>query len=100
MDINSILDDCEGFQWDKGNGLKNWLKHGVGQEEVEEVFSNEPLLLFEDEKHSQHEDRVIAFGHTNEGKCLIVAFTVRKNLIRIISARSMNKKERDVYEKT
>ena len=100
MDIYSILAGCEGFQWDKGNSFKNWLKHGVGKEDAEEVFSNEPLLLFEDEKHSQSEYRVIAFGHTNEGRCLVVAFTVRKNLIRIISSRSMNKRERDVYEKT
>ncbi len=99
MDIHSIVESCQGFQWDKGNSFKNWLKHGVGQEEAEEVFLNEPLLLFEDERHSQHEDRVIAFGHTNEGRCLVVAFTVRQNLIRIISARNMNKKERDVYEK-
>lgn len=100
MDIDAILENCQGFQWDKGNGLKNWLKHGVTQSEAEEVFFNEPLLLFEDEKHSEHEDRVLAFGHTNAGRYLVVAFTVRKNFIRVISARNMNSKERGVYEKT
>ena len=100
MDIHSILTNCEGFQWDKGNALKNWLKHRVTQAEAEEVFLNEPLLLFEDEKHSDHEDRVLAFGRTNSGRCLVVAFTIRKNFIRVISARNMNSKERGAYEKT
>jgi hypothetical protein len=81
MDIHSFIDHCQGFQWDKGNSLKNWLKHGVAQREAEEVFFNEPLLLFEDEKYSEHEERVLAFGHTNAGRCLVVAFTVRQNLI-------------------
>ena len=99
MDIHSILEGCQSFQWDKGNSLKNWLKHGVSQGEAEQVFFNEPLLLFEDEKHSEQEDRVVAFGRTNEGRYLIVAFTIRESKIRIISARNMNKKERDSYEK-
>jgi len=100
MDIHSILESCQGFQWDKGNNLKNWLKHGVTRGEAEEIFFNEPLLLFEDEKHSKQEDRVLAFGHSKAGRYLVVAFTVRQNLIRVISARNMNFKERDVYEKT
>jgi uncharacterized protein len=100
MDIHFILESCQGFQWDKGNSLKNWLKRGVAQREIEEVFFNEPLLLFEDEKHFENEERVLAFGHTNAGRCLVVAFTVRQKLIRVISARNMNNKERGVYGKT
>jgi len=100
MDNHSIIENCQGFLWDKGNSFKNWLKHGVAQREAEAVFFNEPLLLFEDEKHSENEDRILAFGHTNAGRCLVVAFTVRHNLIRVISARNMNSKERGVYEKT
>lgn len=99
MDIRSILENCRGFQWDQGNSLKSWLKHGITQREAEEIFFNEPLLLFEDEKHSKHEDRVLAFGRTNGEKFLVVAFTIRQNLIRIISARHMNRKERGAYEK-
>ncbi len=99
MDINSLIENAQGFQWDKGNSLKNWLKHGVSRGEVEEVFFNEPLLLFEDEKHSDYEDRILALGCTDGGRFLVVAFTVRQNLIRVISARNMNNKERGAYEK-
>ena len=84
-----MLDSCRGFQWDQGNGLKNWLKHAITQIESEQVFLNEPLLLFEDHKHSEHEDRFLALGMTDEERCLVVAFTVREDYIRVISARSM-----------
>ena len=99
MDIHSITQNCQGFQWDKGNSLKNWLKHGVTQGEAEQAFFNEPMLLFEDKKHSEREDRFLAFGRTDEGRCVLIVFTIRENRIRSISARNMNKKERDEHEK-
>ena len=80
--------------------MSNWLKHRVTQSEVEEVFFNELLLFFEDKKHSEHEDRILALGRTNGGRFLVIAFTIRQELIRVISARPMNRKERGVYEKT
>ena len=99
MNIDSILDDCEGFQWDKGNTHKSWLKHQVAEGETEEVFFNESLLLLEDKYHSVQENRFWALGVTDQGRLLFITFTVRKNLIRVISAREMNKKERGIYEK-
>ncbi len=99
MDIRSLLENAQGFQWDHGNSLKNWLKHRVSEGEAEQIFFNEPLLLLADEKHSQEENRFCLMGHTDQERHLFIAFTVRKNLIRIISARDMHKKERDTYEK-
>ena len=104
--MNSILDNMivDGFEWDQGNLLKNLLKHGVTFFEAEEVFYNEPLLFFHDEKHGGTEKRFIAFGKTHQGKFLTVAFTLRtkkgKILIRVISARPMHRKEKLLYEKT
>ena len=99
MDIHSIVEDCQGFQWDRGNNLKNWLKHGLTQGEAEQAFLNEPLLLLEDKEHSEYEDRFLALGRTDEGRRIFISFTISEKRIRIISARSMNKKERDEYEK-
>ena len=99
MDIEVLIEQAKGFAWGKGNSLKNWLKHGVTKGEAEEVFFNEPLLLFEDEKHSEQEFRILAFGKTNAGRRLVVVFTVRQDLIRVISARNMNRRERGAYEK-
>ncbi len=95
--MHSILANCEGFQWDKGNSLKSWLKHHVTEREAEQVIFNE-LLLVADEKHSQYESRFRAMGYTDENRYLYIVFMVRNNLIRVISARDMNKKERVIYE--
>ena len=99
MDIYSILESCHGFQWDKGNSLKSWLKHRVTEGDTEQVFFNEPLLLSVDEKHSQQESRFRAMGYTDDNRYLYLVFMIRNSLIRVISARDMNKKERVIYEK-
>lgn len=98
MDIQKLLNSCEGFEWDKGNSLKSWLKHRVSEGEAEQVFLNEPLLLVMDSGHSQVEVRYRALGYTDTGRLLFMVFTVRHNLVRVISARDMNRKERGDYE--
>ena len=90
--------ECTGFNWDEGNVNKNWEKHGVADFECEEIFFNQPLIVRGDPKHSQHEARFYALGRTDSNRLLFVAFTVRRKLIRVISAREMTRKERRVYE--
>lgn len=86
------------FEWDKGNIDKNLLKHKVTNKESEEVFLNEPRFTIEDEKHSLIEKRFLLWGKTNKGRKLAVIYTIRDNKVRIISARDMNKKEKEAYE--
>jgi len=88
------------FEWDKGNVGKNLKKHNVSNQEAEEIFFNEPVILAEDEKHSISESRCILWGKTNNNRQLAVIFTIRNSKIRVISARDMNRKERGEYEKT
>ena len=87
-----------GFDWDENNREKNWNKHGVLASECEEIFFNLPLLLQPDPSHSQKEPRYYVLGHTNLGRRSFVAFTIRGDKIRVISARDMSKKERSIYE--
>lgn len=87
----------DGFEWDAGNREKN-LKHGVHASECEQVFFNAPLVILDDPKHSVAEDRYAAFGQTDQGRRLVVVYTQRGNLLRVISARDMNRKEREYYE--
>ena len=94
------LDDIVGFEWDDGNIYKNEKKHNIIWHEIEEIFFNEPLLILKDIKHSATECRCIAYGKTDVEKKLTVVFTIRKNRIRVISARKMSKKERQYYEKS
>ena len=93
------MGECEGFDWDDGNLLKSWLKHSVAHGETEQVFFNEPLLVKQDPEHSSGESRYHALGRTDKNRCLFVVFTVRNGLIRVISARSANRKEKTTYEK-
>ncbi|MCZ2112959.1 MAG: BrnT family toxin, partial [Anaerolineae bacterium] len=86
-----------GFDWDEGNQDKNWLKHQVSNGECEEVFFNVPLLVADDDKHSQIEQRYFALGKTNDGRTLFISFVIRTSKIRVISARDMNRKERRIY---
>jgi len=96
---NDPLDSCTGFEWDAGNALKNWARHQVAQEEAEDLFFNDPLVVRSDVRHSKAEKRYYALGKTNTGRRLFVAFTIRNTLIRVISVRDMNRKERDTYAK-
>ena len=92
-----MVDACTGFQWDQGNRFKSVVKHRVSEGEAEQVFLNEPLVV-SDSKHSASETRLYALGCSDDRRMLFVVFTVRTNLIRVISARDMNKKERSIYE--
>ncbi|CAN7621445.1 BrnT family toxin [Phyllobacterium sp. LjRoot231] len=94
------FDRITGFNWDAGNSRKNIEKHDVGQSESEQIFFNEPLLMVADPKHSLSEQRFHGLGHTDDMRLLHVTFTLRQNetLIRVISARDMNRKERTYYE--
>ena len=61
-------------------------------------FFNVPLIVNNDIEHSIDEQRWFLLGQTDSSRFLFVVFTVRKDLIRIISARDMNIREKDVYD--
>jgi len=93
MDISQYT----GFEWDKGNAEKNWVRHQVSQAECEQIFFHLPVVVAEDAGHSQAENRFHALGQTDQGRRLFVVFTIRKDQIRVISARDMNRNEQEVY---
>lgn len=98
-DPREELAKCIGFQWDAGNSEKIWERHRVSQGECEEVFFNQPFLVTFDETHSQGEPRYFELGQTTAGRLVLAVFTMRGELIRVISARDMSRKEREVYER-
>ncbi len=87
----------DGFEWDEGNRAKNWARHQVSNAECEEIFFNLPLLLGEASSHSQVEMRYYVLGKTQADRLLFIAFVVRDAKIRVISARPMSRKERQIY---
>ena len=88
-----------GFDWDEGNARKN-EKHGVTAAEAEQVFFNVPLLMVADTKHSEKEPRFHALGKTVNERRIHITFTLRDagQKIRVISARDMHRRERNVYD--
>ena len=97
--MHEVFENITGFDGDDGNRDKNRLKHNVLNGECEDVFFNQPLIIVNDARHSKDERRYAAFGVTDGGRRLTVIFTQRGHLVRVISARDMNNKERRFYEK-
>lgn len=87
------------FNWDRWNTNKNWEKHQVKNQECEEAFFDSKKKLLKDVLHSDREERYILLGQTKLKRLLFIVFAVRKNKIRVISARDINKKEKYLYEK-
>ncbi|MCX6789365.1 MAG: BrnT family toxin [Candidatus Gribaldobacteria bacterium] len=88
------------FDWDRGNSDKNWQSHKVSDGECEEVFFDPGKKILKDVSHSLGEERFILLGRTTASRILFIVFTVRNNKVRIISARDLNKKEKNLYEKS
>jgi uncharacterized DUF497 family protein len=90
-----------GFDWDRGNRSK-CQKHGVSIAVIESLFHG-PIAVFPDPEHSAREERFKAIGRAEDGRGLLIVFTLRvqdgETLIRPISARYMRRKETEHYEK-
>ena len=92
------LRECIGFDWDDGNVTKNWETHDVSEAECEQLFFNRPLIARRDTGHSEIESRFYVLGRTDSGRLLFVAFAIRHNKVRVISARGMTRAEKQRYQ--
>jgi uncharacterized DUF497 family protein len=86
------------FEWNDSKAESNLKKHLISFDEAKTVFYDDFARTFDDIKHSIIEDREIIFGYSNKNNLLIVSFTQRNDIIRIISARKVTKNERKLYE--
>lgn len=96
----TTLPDPLQFQWDKGNKDKNFIKHRVHNNEIEEIFYDKKKKIFTDIIHSEYEKRYRIIGKTKKNRLLFIIFTIRGQYIHVISGRDLNKKEMCLYEKT
>ncbi len=86
------------FDWDEQKAASNVMKHSVSFEEAATVFSDPLAAIFDDEEHSSEEMRELLIGHSLSGRLLLVSFTERTDVVRIISARPATRKERQDHE--
>ncbi len=91
------LESCTGFDWDEANTHKNCERHEVTPEEAEDIFFRQPLVVRSDVRHAKTEKRYYALGQTRAGRRLFVVCTIRRELIRVISARDMSRNEKEIY---
>ena len=97
-----MLNDCQRyFEWDDRKAEANFNKHGIRFEEAALVF-NDPFALSEQDRIENGEQRWQTIGMAGGCLLLLVAHTVRFEdgieVVRIISARRVDRKERRRYE--
>jgi uncharacterized DUF497 family protein len=91
--------DSRTFTWDEEKQELNIKKHKVTFVEAATVFDDEDALIRDDPDHSLEENRFIIIGFSESARLLIVCHCYRADdtVIRIISARKANRKERKDY---
>ena len=86
--------------WDKKKALENLKKHDVSFDEAKTVFDDPLYVDFYDPDHSYDEHRFLIVGESHNGRLLIVSYTERAAIARLISAREVTAKERKSYEES
>jgi uncharacterized DUF497 family protein len=84
------------FQWNKSKAKDNYAKHGVSFEFAKKVFEDPFAVEFLDDRQDYDEERMVIIGAV-ESHILFVAYTERKEVIRIISARRATRHEQEIY---
>ncbi len=86
------------FESHPSKAAANLRKHGVSFEEAASVFSDPLATVYEDPDHSANEKRFLTIGTSAQGRLLHIAFADRGGRIRLITARRLTRKERELYE--
>lgn len=98
MELGEIVFLPIAFDWNKWNIGKNFIKHKVAWYGCEEIFFNKPIVETIHLQETDREQRFYALGVSDKQRKLAVIFTIRRNRIRIISAKDMSRKERRAYD--
>ncbi len=82
----------QNFIWDDNN-IYHIAQHNVEPEEVEEVFASSYYL------RRLWGNRHIAYGRSQSGRYLFVAFDYEKQSIVVATARNMTDREKRLYKR-
>ena len=80
------------FVWDPNKAIANIEKHGIDFADAATVFDDFNAVTINDPDYD--EQRFITIAKDAFGRILVVAYTWRGDIIRIISARKATKRER------
>ena len=87
------------YEWDEVKRQSNIDRHKVDFIDVLPLFANPEAIRLEDNRRDYGEIRYILLGEIDE-RLFQIAYTIRGSVIRLISARRGNKRERRIYENT
>lgn len=86
------------MEWDKQKNEANIRAHGIDFNDVSGIF-NEHILIKMDSRKDYGEKRWIGLGLL-DGIVLVIVYTMRNYVLRIISVRKANRNERKIYQKS
>ena len=84
------------YEWDPNKAIANIEKHGIDFADAVTVFDDLNAVTIDDPNYE--EQRFITMAMDAFGRILVVAYTWRGDIIRIISARKATKRECKQYE--
>ena len=84
------------FEWDPAKAASNERKHGIPFEVATLVFEDDDRIDCLDSELSEEEERWNAIGLA-DGFEIYVVYTIREEVIRLISARKASRHEREEY---
>lgn len=97
--INNLGSQIElEFEWDEEKADENVKKHAVSFEEAKTIFNDRFAVTIADPDHSVGEYRFADLGLSVTGRLLVVWYTERNDVIRIIGSREATRFERRTYE--
>jgi uncharacterized protein len=88
-----VADDVR-FDWDRAN-TEHIARHSVKPEEAEQAIRNDPLDMYYEVIGG--EGRWTVLGHTDNFRVLLLVWTIRRDAIRIVTARDSGRRARDTY---
>ena len=86
------------FEWDPNKAAANVRKHGVQFSEAVGVFGDDYAITIHDDESDPEERRFLALGMGIKGRILVVVYCYSGENVRVISARTAGRPEREQYE--
>lgn len=84
-------------EWDANKAASNLRNHGVDFADAASVLLDDMALTILDDSVDE-EDRFVTLGMDALGRLLVVVYTWREDILRLISARPATTGERRRYE--
>ena len=97
LDYGSSLNYHNDYEWDEVKSIECQKLRGFRFEEITNVFQDPQKLIKTDKRHDYGEDRYEMLAMFTE-TLFVVVFTTRSEVIRIISARKANEREKERYK--